>query len=272
MKEEKTGLIAATEKPNTQASLSADLSALGIRTGMSLIIHTSLSAIGWVCGGPVALILALEGLLTPWGSLVMPTHSGDLSDPAQWLHPPVPESWWETIRSQMPAFNPALTPTRGMGIVPEIFRGQFGVLRSRHPQLSFAAWGRHKRKITAAHSLDFSLGEGSPLARLYELDAYVLLLGVGHGNNTSLHLAEYRANFPAKRVIDQYAPVLEKGRRVWKRIKDIDFSDEDFERLGDDFEREHIVRLGKIGNAQARLFKQRELVDFALQWLEAHRH
>src|SRR5690349_7103098 len=61
--------------------------------------------------------------------------------------------------------------------------------------VSFAAWGRHALPITANHALDYGLGEHSPLARLYDLDGSVLLLGVGYERRTSLHLAEYRAPY-----------------------------------------------------------------------------
>ena len=52
----------------------------------------------------------------------MPTHTGDNSEPSNWENPPVPESWWDVIRAEMPVFDPKLTPTRGMGIIPETFR------------------------------------------------------------------------------------------------------------------------------------------------------
>jgi aminoglycoside 3-N-acetyltransferase len=102
-----TELIAATVGgPRTVDSLAADFSALGMRPGMTVIVHSSMRSIGWICGGPVAVILALERILTPEGTLVMPAHSGDLSDPAKWQYPPVPESWWQPIRDTMPAFDP----------------------------------------------------------------------------------------------------------------------------------------------------------------------
>src|SRR5512146_2871888 len=87
--------------PRTRESLAHDFRTLGVEPGMVVIVHSSLSAIGWVCGGAVAVIQALLDVLTPLGTLVMPAHSGELSDPAQWHHPPVPESWWSVIRETM---------------------------------------------------------------------------------------------------------------------------------------------------------------------------
>jgi aminoglycoside 3-N-acetyltransferase len=66
--------------PVTVDSLKKDLTALGVKPGMVLLVHSSLSSLGWVCGKSVAVIEALEFLLTPDGTLVMPTHSGELLD------------------------------------------------------------------------------------------------------------------------------------------------------------------------------------------------
>lgn len=257
--------------PITVDSLKHDLSSLGVKPGMVLLVHSSLSSIGWVCGKSVAVIEALESTLTSEGTLVMPTHSGELSEPSYWENPPVPEAWWQVIRDTMPAFQADVTPTREMGLIPETFRKQDGVLRSYHPQVSFAAWGKYAKQITENHSLEFGLGETSPLARLYDLHGHVLLLGVGHGNNTSLHLAEYRANIQ-KKILQQGAPVLVEGQRQWKTFEDIEMNSNDFEAIGKVFAEETgLEQRGKIGLANARLFPQCELVDFAVRWLEQHR-
>ncbi|HLQ30444.1 MAG TPA: AAC(3) family N-acetyltransferase [Ktedonobacteraceae bacterium] len=246
--------------PRTRASLANDLRELGVEVGMTLLMHSSLKSLGWVCGGPVAVIQALMDVVTPSGTIVVPTQSAEYSDPAKWQHPPVPESWWQIIYDSMPAFDLRFTPTRYMGVIAETFRTWPGVLRSNHPAVSFAAWGRYADQIVAGHTLEYGLGEGSPLARIYDLDGWVLLLGVGHDSNTSMHLAEYRAPGSVPEMLG--APVVEDGQRIWKSFPDIEIDSDIFPEIGAEFEQTGQVRLAKVGSADARLFRQRAAVDF----------
>ncbi|MGG3454918.1 SPBc2 prophage-derived aminoglycoside N(3')-acetyltransferase-like protein YokD [compost metagenome] len=257
----------------TVETLRSDLAALGVREGSTLLVHSSFKALGkWVCGGPAAVVLALEAALGEEGTLVMPTHSGDVGDPARWQNPPVPKEWWDTIREQMPVYDPELTSLWYMGVIPDTFRKQKGTLRSGHPQVSFAARGREAENITANHGLEFGLGERSPLARIYELRGDVLLLGVGHGNNTSIHLAECRMDDQSKEIYTAKAPMQVNGERQWVEFPELEYDSEDFIQLGADFARETgMVKQGQIAGATALLMPQRELVDYAVGWLERHR-
>ena len=252
--------------PRTRASLVADLHALGLKAGMTVLVHSSLSSLGWVCGGPVTVIEALIDVVTIRGTIVMPTFTDSCSEPAYWADIEVPPEWWPIIRATTPAFNPRISPSEGMGQIPETFRAWPGTLRSAHPASSFAAWGRHAAEIVTPHPLNFSLGEDSPLGRMYRLDSQVLFLGTGYANNTSFHLAEYRS--PAAREIVQGAAIVEHGQRVWQPYRDIELDPHDrFEAIGLAFEETHPVLIGSVGSATARLFPQRAAVDFAVQWL-----
>lgn len=265
-------MVARSAGPVTVQSLVDDLRVLGVQPGTILIVHSSLSRLGWVAGAAHAVVLALLQAVGAAGTLLMPTHSTHLTDPAGWRHPPVPRAWWPVIRAQTPAFDPALTPTRNMGAVVECFRHLPGVVRSEHPTVSFAAHGPAARRLTTDHGLAYGLGEHSPPARVYELDGQVLLLGVDHANNTSLHLAEYRASFPGKRWVTQASPLLVAGQHRWVSYPDLDGDSSDFARLGEDFAAEPgREQRGAVGSGLARLMSQRAVVDFAVRWMEQHR-
>jgi aminoglycoside 3-N-acetyltransferase len=102
------------------------------------------------------------------------------------------------------------------------------------------------------------------LARLYELDAQVLLLGVGHDRNTALHLAEYRSSVRAP--LRQAGPVLVGGKRRWTSWPDLDLDADNFLPLGVDLEQTGVVRVAQVGQATARLMPQRAVVDYATSW------
>jgi aminoglycoside 3-N-acetyltransferase len=130
--------------------------------------------------------------------------------------------------------------------------------------LSFAAWGKDAKFITDGHHLDFGLGDHSPLARIYDLDGSVLLLGVDYDRNTSFHLAENR--LPNPTLKSESAPIMDKGQRIWATYSEIEYQTDLFLDLGHAFEECYPVTLRSVAASACKLFKQRDCVDFGIDW------
>jgi aminoglycoside 3-N-acetyltransferase len=258
-------LIRSSPAPRTTRTLVDDLRRLGVLAGTTLLVHSSLSSLGWVVGGAVAALDALLEAIGPEGTLVMPTFTPDHHDPAAWTFPPIPESWVDAARAGLPVFDPSRTPT-SMGALPELFRTWPGVVRSRHPQASVAAFGPRAVDLTRDHPLAWPLGMGGPLGRLHDLDGEVLLLGVGHERNSSLHLAESLVE--GRRTMCTCIPVDEGSVRRWVEVRDVggDYG-RFFSRLGADLDATGAVRRGFVGSADCRLMRQRDVVAFGSRWL-----
>jgi aminoglycoside 3-N-acetyltransferase len=244
----------------TRARVLSGLAALGVQSGDRLLVHASLSSLGFVAGGAQAVVDALKAAVGPAGLLVMPAFTSDLSDPANWQAPPVPADWWSAIRSQTPAFDPAISPSRGIGAVSELLRTSPDTVRGPHPHVSFAGWGVEAANIITPHTIAAWLGEGSPLKRLYDLDAKVLFLGTRYATCTAFHLGEHRAG--AVRFRSDGAPMMIEGVRTWVAFEAPDYDTEAFDDIGAEFEARSGVRVVKIGAADCRLFQIRAAVDF----------
>jgi aminoglycoside 3-N-acetyltransferase len=264
-------VIAATKRPITRTQIVADLHSLGVAAGDTLLVHSSLSKMGWVVGGAQAVVEALLEAVGSNGTIMMPTHSSHWTEPADWQNPPLPHDWLADVYASIPAFDPALTPATHMGAIVECFRHVPGVIRSNHPWASFAAVGKHADFLTSDHRLDSGMGEFSPVARAYDVDAKVLLIGVGHGNNSSLHLCEHRAEWAGKALQRQGAAILVDGVRQWVAYEHIAADETDFEQLGSDFDATDQTAVGTIGYAVSTLMNQRALVDFGAAWMGYHR-
>lgn len=247
------------------------LAAVGVQKGQNVMVHTSLSSLGFVCGGAQIVIEALLESVGTDGTIMMPTQSWKNLDPSTGVHWEEPEQWWQLIRDNWPAYHKDITPTNTMGAVAEMFRKWPGSLRSDHPARSVAANGKWAQYLTTGHDLSNIFGEGSPVGKLYELDGYVLLIGVGYDKNTSLHLADVGAEYPGKHDCTEYSAITENAQRVWKAYNTLYVDGEDFEEIGKAFEEARSVQKASLGNATITFMKQRELVDFAVEWIEQNR-
>jgi len=152
-----------------------------------VIAHASLSAFGEVQGGADAL---LGAMMRVYETIVMPGFTFKTML--------IPESgprdngltYGQSADANLMAqfFHPGMPVDRLMGAVPEALRKHPQAARSMHPILSFV--GIHARSILESQTVDDPL---KPVERLLESQGWVLLLGVDHDVNTSIHYAEHLA-------------------------------------------------------------------------------
>lgn len=244
---------------------------VGVCQGQTIMVHTSLNSLGFVCGGPQIVIEALIECVGEEGTIMMPAQSWKNLDPEAGVHWEEPEEWWQIIRDNWPAYDKEITPTNTMGAVAEMFRRWPGALRSDHPARSVSAYGKYAAYLTENHDLSNIFGEGSPVGKLYELDGYVLLIGVGYDKNTSLHLADERAEYPGKHLVTEHSAVMVNGKREWKAYQTLYVDGEDFEEIGAAFESMGKTKREPLGNSSICLMRQRDVVDFAVEWIGKNR-
>ncbi|MDO5517831.1 MAG: AAC(3) family N-acetyltransferase [Clostridium sp.] len=244
---------------------------LGVKKGQAIMVHTSLKRLGFVCGGAQIVIEALIECVGKEGTIMMPTQSWKNLDPKSGVHWEEPEEWWQIIRDNWPAYDKDITPTNTMGKVAEMFRRWPGTKRSDHPARSVAALGKYADYLTENHDLCNIFGTDSPIDKLYKLDGYVLLIGVGYDKNTSIHLADVKAQYPGKHNVTESSAVMVDGKRKWISYDTLAVDGEDFVEIGADFEKNHNVKQVKIGNGTVKFMRQRELVDYAVEWIEKNR-
>jgi aminoglycoside N3'-acetyltransferase len=225
------------------AEVADQLRALGVEEGGVLLVHTSFRATRPVERGPVGLIEALRGALGPDGTLVMPSWSGDDDIPFDPLTTPAPPS---------------------LGVVANTFWRLPGVLRSNHSH-AFAAAGPEAARITSDPlPLPPHIAE-SPVGRVHDLDGQVLLLGVGHDADTTLHLAELLAGVPYR--VPSYCTVLQDGRPVRIDYEENDHCCERFAFADEWLRARGLQSEGRVGYAHARLARAGDIVAVALEHL-----
>lgn len=185
-----------------RTGLAGQLSELGVERNGVLLVHASIRAVGTVGGGVGAVVGALRDALGEHGTLVVPAFTPENSDTSAHYLDRVrglTDQAREAVRASMPPFDAATSAAPSMGRLAEAVRLTEEAVRSGHPQTSFAALGPLARNLVADHRSDCHLGEDSPLARLYDLRAQVLLLGTGFDTCTAFHLGEYRVPVPPRR-------------------------------------------------------------------------
>jgi aminoglycoside N3'-acetyltransferase len=227
------------------SDLTAQLHALGVERGGVLLVHMSYRAVRPVEGGPEGVIDALLAAVGETGTVVMP-------------------SWTDTDDE---VFDPLVSRSNAdLGATPDLFWRRPGARRGNHP-FAFAALGAMAGAITAdplplpPHRLESAVG------RVLELGGQILLLGVGHDSNTTIHLAEALSGVPYG--VPKHITVLENGRPLRIDYLENDHCCKRFT-FADSWLRERgLQREGTIGNATARLIRSRDVLETVGERLRA---
>lgn len=213
----------------------------GIKDDDTVLVHTALSKFYYVPNGPETIVEALKEAV-PNGTIMMPSQVSTNCDPATWKYPPVQKSLIQVVKDAMPPYNPTTSMTEGLGVTPEYFRTLPDVVRSTHPYLPIAIWGKNKVKIA----------QNQPF---YE-------------TCTVLHYAE--STIGRKTETCSAATSLdESGKTIWTEYQNIDMdSYDDFNELGTEFEAKHpsAIKKVKLNNGVIKAINVKPLIDFARKW------
>lgn len=229
----------------SQRHLTQQLLDLGVRPGGVLLVHCSFSQVKPVENGPIGLIAALQDALGPEGTLAMPS----MTDDDEHL------------------FDPRKTPCISMGVVADAYWQLPNVLRSDSPH-AFAARGPAAARLTAPHPAEVPHGLDSPVGRVYELDGQVLLLGVGHSSNTTIHLAESLAGVRYRRK--KYVHLLKEGQLTRFDYAEIDHCCQNFNLVDEWLDAKKLQSRGRVGYAEARLVRSRDIVKVVTAQLQSN--
>jgi aminoglycoside 3-N-acetyltransferase len=224
----------------------------GIRSGQALIVHSSLKSIGWVEGGPEAVVRALQAAVTAAGTILVPTFSA-----------PAPDG----------LFYVAATPSR-TGLVTETFRTSPGVVRSRHPTHSVSAWGRRAAEFVAGHDRTSGLGVGSPFHKAAVAGADVLMIGCSVTACSLVHVSEalVRTRYLGKVCYPGYERTLTlvdaSGAAVEVPSRDVPTDSAGFTVLQEEMERRGLIEKCRLGSAACLKFSAGKCLEVAVELLK----
>lgn len=259
MKERKFKKLKST-KPVTKEEIINDLKKLGLREGDIVLVHSSLSSIGYVEGGADMVIDALIETVGQKGTILVPTY-------------PIKGPIVNYAKSDS-LFDPQNTPSQ-MGKITEVFRLRKEALRSLHPTHSVAAIGPHAEYLLNNHEQSQTpCGKTSPFYKLIELDGYILHLGSSFGQTTSVHVIEDLVeDFPRKVYFDELMPMRYLDDKAVEHTVLIKVHDPvtSKTRIDGNIEKEkeiynycleyRVVTTGKVGNATSHLINAKGLEE-----------
>ncbi|MEN6385113.1 MAG: AAC(3) family N-acetyltransferase [Phycisphaerales bacterium] len=239
----------------TKQNIVTGLKNLGLKASDTALVHSSLSRFGNVIGGVDAVIDALLEAVAPNGTIMVPTLTGS-----------------EKLCAANPPFFDVKYSPCWTGKIPETFRKRDAAIRSLHPTHSVAAIGAKAEYFTAGHDTSITpCGLNSPYYKLALSEGYVLMLGVGLECCTLFHTAEELADVDYVNQKDFVNATVKdyQDKELKLKLKIHKYGDErNFPKMESIFIEKGILKKGKIGNAEIRLIKAGEFLNFTVRMLK----
>lgn len=237
---------------HTKSSLIAQLQGI-LPSNATVLMHSSCKSIGALENGADTVLDALTDYFSD-GLVVLPTHT------------------WASTTKRQPIYDVLESPVC-IGILPEVFRKRAGVHRSWHPTHSVAAYGADAESFVRGdeHCLT-PCARDSAWGRLYERDAYALMVGVELNRMTFFHGVEEWADVPGRVNMDQpnrYVIVPPSGPRVINHFfPHMGDSSQLFPKVDDLLLRTGAMVKSQLGDAVVRVVSCRKSCDILMELLK----
>lgn len=241
---------------HTLATLMEDLKASGIDPKGTLMVHSSMKAIGEVEGRGETVIEALVQYMKD-GLLLFPTHT------------------WDDWNNPEDLFDPT-SEKSCVGILTNIFWKREDTIRSLHPSHSVAAAGTRAKEYTDKDRMTSytPCPKDGCFGSLYAEDAQILFLGAPLTTNTYLHSVEEWVDTADRinpetgkvKIRDYDGTVMEVVYRGHKSSRG-DVS-QNYDKIQDALVEQNIAQPVMIGDAKSYVVKVRPMTDYVLGLLK----
>lgn len=240
----------------TKTDIINGLISLDIKPNDTLLVHSSMIAIGDVLGGAETVLDAFIEYMEP-GLLIFPTHT------------------WDQINDKYNVYNPKTEPSC-VGILSNLFLKRPGVIRSLHPTHSVAALGKDAESYTSKEEeFDTPCPREGCWGKLYDRRAKILFLGCDLRRNTYIHSVEEWNHIPLRlesryqllKIITPTDQIIDRPihRHHNPIIGDVS---QNYGKLETPFLHKGIARKGKIGDADSILGEAVAMADLTSSFLQ----
>jgi aminoglycoside 3-N-acetyltransferase len=239
----------------TKQNIIHDINEFGIDPTDTLLIHSSMKAIGEVEGGADTVLDAFMEYMME-GLLIFPTHT------------------WAQMNNEYRIFNVATEPSC-VGLLTNLFFKRQGVIRSWHPTHSVAAYGQDAFDyISGEENSDTPCPRTGCWGKLYDRKAKILFLGCSPKKNTYLHGVE-EWNQIENRLTDAYRPyqiMTPEGKMIdrpmrghYNPVGDIS---KNYDKMMPPFLHHGIAKEGRIGAAKCYLCDAVGMAELTSSYLQ----